>query len=522
MAMEQEYLDFFSFQARWNGDKTAIYDYDTGAQYTYREMDARADRLARFLVHRLGLKRGSCAAICARNSIAHYDMFYVSWKTGITITTYNHMLKPEEIAQLMEQERPEALLYDAAQEDRVEEWAKLPYLKALAVLHGSPSKAGVWEYDALLAQDLPPLPPVRPDPEDCMMYIHTGGSTGLPKASKMSYRAVVSNCISEIISFGLSYRDVGYQFLPLFHTGGWNVINLPLLFCGGKMVLKRDLDPGEILRLLQQERVTVGVSVPTIYAILAEHPDFASADLSALRWLIVGAAPVRQKTLEKYLSRGIKICNSFGMTEAGPNNLSLPMDMTGVEDLRKRWNSVGKPLCLNEVQIVDEDGAPVAPGEAGELCFRGPLLFSGYLNQEEETRNVWHDGWLHTGDIARQDSDGYLYVVGRKKNMIIVGGENIFPVEIEECITQFDGVREACVYGVPDDYWGEVPHALVVAGDGPVSPEALEAHLRRHLSGAKRPREIHFVDSIPRSSVGKVDYQKIRELVKQLKEDHHE
>lgn len=522
MAMEQEYLNFFSFQAKWNGDKEAIFDSDSGVRYTYRELDRRADRLARFLVHHLGLRRGDCVAFCACNSIAHYDMFYASWKTGIIITTYNHMLRSEEILRLMDQEQPKMLFYDVKLEERVEAWSRLPYLKALCTLHGDPSRPGVWAYEELLEQGLPPLPSMQPEPEDCMMYIHTGGSTGLPKASMMSYRAVVSNCISEIISFGLSYRDVGFQFLPLFHTGGWNVINLPLLFCGGKMVLKRDLDPGEIFRLLREERVTVGVSVPTIYSVLGSHPDFATADLSSLRWLIVGAAPVRQRTLEQFLSRGIKLCNSFGMTEAGPNNLSLPIDMIGVEDLRTRWNSVGKPMCLNDVQIMDDAGAPVPPGENGELCFRGPLIFSGYLGREEETRNAWHDGWLHTGDIAREDEDGYLYVVGRKKNMIIVGGENVFPVEIEECITRFEGVREACVFGVPDDYWGEVPQALVVAGDAPISLEELQTYLRKHLSGVKRPREIYFVDSIPRGSVGKVDYQKIHELVQKLKEDYHE
>ena len=429
--MEREYLNFFPFQAKWNGKKEAIYDSDADIRYTYRDLDERADQLARFLVGQLGLKKGDCVAFCARNSMAHFDMFYATWKTGIIITTYNHMLKPAEMAALMEHEKPKVLFYDAMLEDRVDEWCKLPYLKALVVLHGKATRPGVLEY-ASLPEERMPLPLVELAPEDTLMYIHTGGSTGLPKASKMSYRAVISNCISEVISFGLSYRDVGYQFLPLFHTGGWNVINLPLLFCGGKMVLKRDLIPGEILRLIGQERVTVGVSVPIIYTALTEHPDFLTADFSSVRWLIVGAAPVRQKTLGQYLDRGIKMCNSYGMTEVGPNNLSLPVDLISTEELKKHWNSVGKPMCLNEVRIVDENDKPVSPGENGELCFRGPLLFSGYLDHEGETRNAWYDGWMHTGDIAREAEDGYLYVVGRKKNMIIVGGENIFPVELEE------------------------------------------------------------------------------------------
>ena len=520
--MEKEYLDLFAFQAKWNRNKEAIYDCDADVRYTYHDLDERSDRLARILVGRFGLKKGDRVAFCARNSIAHYDMFYAACKTGIIITTYNHMLKPPEILSLMDQERPSVLFYDTILEDRVEGWSSLPYLKALVTLHGHAVKDGVWDYDALPEPDASPLPPVELDPEDILMYIHTGGSTGLPKASTMSYRAVISNCISEIISFGLSYRDVGHQFLPLFHTGGWNVINLPLLFCGGKMVIERAPDPSRVLRIIGQERITVGVAVPTVYSVLAEHPDFAAADFSSVRWLIVGAAPVRQNTLEKYLARGVKMCNSYGMTEVGPNNLSLPIDFVSVEDLRARWNSVGKPMGLNEIQIVSDNGAPVAPGGDGELCFRGPMLFSGYLGQEEETKSAWHDGWMHTGDIARQDPDGHLYVVGRKKNMIIVGGDNVFPVEIEECITRFEGVREACVYGMPDERWGEVPHALVVPKDGSLSREELSSYLRENLSGAKRPREIHLVDSIPRGSVGKVDYQQVRALAQKLKEDHHE
>lgn len=503
---------FFDFQFVWNADREAVYDSDADARYTYRDLEQRAERAARFLTEDLGLKKGDCVALCARNAMAHYDLFFAAWMTGVIITTYNHKFKPAEFSVLMNHEKPEAIFYDSMLEDLVDKWSQAPYVRALIVLHGISSHPGVLPYTALMEKSAGPLPPAEIDPEDTLMYIHTGGSTGTPKASKMSYRAVICNCIGEILSFGLSYRDVGYQFLPLFHTGGWNVINLPLLFCGGKMVLRRDLEPGAVLRLIAQEKVTVGVSVPTIYAGLAEHPDFPTADFSSVRWLLVGAAPIRQKTLEQYLARGVKLCNSYGMTEVGPNNLSLPVDFCSVDELRTHWNSVGKPMLFNEVKIVNDAGEPVPPGEPGELCFRGPLLFSGYFDQEEETKQVLRDGWLYTGDVARQDEEGYLYVVGRKKNVIIFGGENIFPVEIEECISKFVGVREVCVYGVPDEKWGEVPHALIVPQDGPISQEALEQYLKRNLSGAKRPRVIHFVDSIPRGSVGKVDYRKIREL----------
>lgn len=509
--MENTYLDLFSFQARWNASKEAIYDCDADKRYTFQELDQRAERLARFLVGRLGLKKGDCVAFCARNAMAYFDMFFAARKTGIIITTYNYMLKPAELAGLMDSEQPKVLFYDAMLEDRLNLWTTLPYLKALVVLHGRSARREVLEYDEVVGSVGPSYEPMSIDPEDILMYLHTGGTTGVPKAAKMSYRAILSNCIGEVISFGLSYLDVGYQFLPLFHTGGWNVITLPLLVCGGRIVLKRDLDPGEILHLMEQERVTVGVSVPTIYTALSEHPNFRKTDFSSVRWLITGAAPVREHILVRYLDQGVKLCNSYGMTEVGPNNISLPVDFTSVDELKKHWNSVGKPMLLNDVKIVDEQGEFVPPGGCGELCFRGPLIFSGYLGQDAETRDTVRDGWVHTGDLAKEE-DGYLYVVGRQKNMIISGGENLFPVEIESCISHLEGVKEVCVYGVPDDKWGEVPHALIVADDPPVTRETLERYLKEHLSGIKRPKVVRFVDSIPRGSVGKVDYRAIHQL----------
>ena len=476
--MEKAYLDFFSYQAKWNATKEAIYDCDAEKRYTFQDLDQRSEQLARFLVGSLGLRKGDCVAFCSRNSMAHFDMFFAARKTGIIITTYNYMLRPAELSQLMNNERPKVLFYDAMLENHLDIWRKLPFLKAIIVLHGKSACQDVLDYERVIAGTYPPFTPADMEPEDILMYIHTGGTTGIPKAAQMSYRAIVSNCLSEIISFGLSYLDVGYQFLPLFHTGGWNVITLPLLFCGGRIVLKRDLVPEVILHLMETEHVTVGVSVPTIYASLAESPNFSRTNFSSLRWLIVGAAPVREKILRKYLDHGIKMCNSYGMTEVGPNNISLPIDFVSMRTLEEHWNSVGKPMFLNSVKIIDEDGKEVESGVCGELCFQGPLLFSGYLSQEEETASVFRDGWMHTGDVVKADENGYLYVVGRKKNMIISGGENLFPAEIEETISHCDGVREVCVYGVPDDRWGEVPHALIVPAGNTLTHEMVYQYFK--------------------------------------------
>jgi fatty-acyl-CoA synthase len=244
---------------------------------------------------------------------------------------------------------------------------------------------------------------------------------------------------------------------------------------------------------------------------LWRHPDFARTDLSCFRFMISGAAPISRLTMEAYWQKGVNIMNAYGMTEVGPSNISPPLCVMSPEDIREKWDAAGIPMPFNHCRIVDEEGRDAAIGERGELIFRGLLTFSGYWRDAENTRKIVRDGWVYTGDIACRDEDGYIRICGRKKNMYISGGENIYPVEIEHVLMDHPAVEYCCVFGVPDDRWGEVGKALIVRRDKTVTKEALRSKVAQRSAKLKAPKYIEFVDAIPKNAAGKTDMKKVLE-----------
>jgi len=238
---------------------------------------------------------------------------------------------------------------------------------------------------------------------------------------------------------------------------------------------------------------------------MLERPEFAAADFSSVRWMMAGAAPTPLNVMEAFWAREIPFVLGYGMTEAGPNNLSSPAEDMSYDEMRAKYASVGKPFFFTQMRIVDDDGRDVAPGENGELIWSGPQIFSGYWNKPAETADVLRDGWVYTGDIAMQDADGYVYIVGRKKNMYISGGENVFPPEVEKALYEIPEVHEVCVIGVPDEKWGEVGKAVVALKPGAIIDKAgVVAALAGKLARFKVPRYVAFVNAVPKNSVGKI------------------
>ncbi|MGI6499780.1 MAG: class I adenylate-forming enzyme family protein [Anaerostipes sp.] len=503
--------DFNFFQSQWAGDKIAIKDYSYNKSYTYKELYERAEKLAGFLVYDMGLKKGDCIAFCSRNSIAYFDAFFACTLTGIILTTYNHMYKSSEMLELMHNENPKVLFLDSDLADRIDFYQRNTHIKQVVILHDKIEDE--LHYSSIMSKKNKKLLKHTPvQYEDILMYIHTGGTTGIPKAAMLSYRSIIANAVSESVSFGLNHDDIAYLFLPLFHTGGWNVFGIPTLLLGGRLIISKTFSPQLALQVIEEEKVTVGVAVPTVFRLLTEHEKFEETDFSSVRWLIVGAAPPDYEVSKKFSKRGIVITNAYGMTEVGPNNIAPPVHVMSHEEIFKRWDSVGKPMCLNDVKIIREDGSRVEADEIGELCFRGPQLFSGYLNRPSETKDVLIDGWVHTGDIARQDAEGFIYVEGRIKNMMIVGGENVFPLEIENFILRFPGVKDICVFGTKNRKWGEVPKAIITVNEENFNMEQLKKYINDNLAGVKRPKTIQVVHKIPKNSLGKVDYRTVHEM----------
>ncbi len=500
-------------RVRFSHSHEAVYDYDTNLRYTYGDMELRSDKLAHFLVNVLGLKKGDRIGFCAVNHVAMFDAFFTTFKTGIIITTYNCLLKETELLTLINNEAPKVIFYTREVAAGAEAMKMLGFSQEFICLDDIETDDKYRYSDIMGLTDYTIPTPPEMTFEDIQMLIHTGGTTGIPKAAMLSYRTIFYNQLVEHLYLQVIEDDSAIQTLPLFHTAGWNVMTLPILAAGGRIILTRSFAPDNLLKIIETERPTVGISVETIFKAMANHPSFETADLSSYRLLLVGAAPTGKELLERYWNKGVKIVNSYGMTEIGPNNMSHPIGMMSIDDLRKKWNSCGKPAPFNCIRLLDENGNEVGPGEKGELVFKGKLLFSGYWNDQEATEKMFNDGWVHTGDVGYLDEDGFCYISGRKKNMYISGGENIFTQEISDVISAMEGIDDVFIIGVPDEKWGEVGRALVVLSQGSsVTPEEIKAKVKHDLSTIKVPKYITFLDAIPKNAVGKSDLVTIKEL----------
>lgn len=500
------------YRTRFSQNQEAIYDVENEKHYTYQDLETRSDKLAWFLTKKLGLKKGDRIGFCAINDISFFDAFYVTYKTGIIITTYNFLLKEKELFALIENEDPRVIFYSPECVFIAMVLKEKGFNQEFICL-GEKQDGDNYCYDDIInSESYGQVDDPELDFEDIQMLIHTGGTTGKPKAAMISFRSVFYNSLVNVLYLQVQDSDSAILTLPLFHTAGWNVLTLPLLFVGGRVIMIRGFNPERVLQLVRSERPTIGISVETMYKGLAMHPDFAGTDFSSYRFLIAGAAPTGKEVLELYWKKGVKILNSYGMTEVGPNNMSFPTHFT-IDDIRKKWNSCGIPAPYNQFKIVDDNGNEVPRGEKGEMIFNGILLFSGYWNNPEATAEVFKDGWVYTGDMGYLDEDGFCYISGRKKNMFISGGENIYPQEIEDVIMMVPGVIEACIIGVPDSKWGEVGKALVVLSPGAeVTKEQVTAAVKGELSSIKAPKYVCFVDAVPKNAIGKRDTKLIFEL----------
>jgi fatty-acyl-CoA synthase len=299
----------------------------------------------------------------------------------------------------------------------------------------------------------------------------------------------------------------------MFHTGTWNTLVTPMLYSGGRVILLRRFDPDTVLDMIQTEHVSILWGVPTVYRRLMEHSRFETADFKSIRCCRCGAAPPALDMMEKYWEKGIYFCNGYGMTETSPGNLSMPAATLSITQLTQKRTSCGMLMPYNEARIVDDQDRSLPPGKKGELLFRGNLLFSGYWEDPEETEKAIRNGWFHTGDMAMKDEDGFYYIVGRKKNMYITSGENIFPQDVEEALFRNPNVMDVAVLGMPDKICGEVGKAVVVIRPGEVlTEEELRLFAQKELPAIQRPVYYTFVKALPRTAVGKLDMKELKRL----------
>jgi fatty-acyl-CoA synthase len=470
---------------------------------TYREWNAQANRTAHWL-RALGIGEGDLVAILAHNCVAYLDLWFACGKIGAIMQTLNTRLTAHELTLMLADTTPALLIYGPDFGPQVQAIREgVPGLAHYAALEAD-HRAGQHADHVLAERDSQPTtppPPVELTWDSPWVICYTGGTTGLPKGAILTHGNVAWNSINTVMSWGLTPHDRTVLNMPLYHTGGLNVLTAPLVHIGGTSIVCRGFDVDQVFDLIADGGVTIYFAVPTMFIAQQNHPRWAEADFSRLRWVLSGGAPCPPPVFEPFWERGVDFKMGYGLTESGPNTFWLPP-----EDVRRKPGSVGVPLFHVDVQVVRPDGTKAAPDEVGELLIRGPQVVPGYWNRPEETAHTFVDGWLHTGDLARHDSEGYYYIVGRLKDMIISGGENIYPAEVEGVLASHPGVVAAALIGVPDPHWGEVGRAIVVARPGAApTAEALLAFARDRLARYKVPKSVIFVDALPMTGPSKVD-----------------
>ncbi|MFL6292792.1 MAG: class I adenylate-forming enzyme family protein [Thermoanaerobaculia bacterium] len=479
--------DLLGERARLTPDKTALVYVPTGERFNYGELDERAVRMAR-IWRDLGLRKGDRVALLADNRPEILDAFFAAPKSGVIFVPLGTRLTAREMAGILADAAPSAFFHGAEHADKAAELRELVAIPHWVSLEDLPEPAGSFQ-------------PEASDPEDLWCLLYTSGTTGRPKGVMLPYRMIVWNGCNTVLGWQLREDDVSPIFTPLYHAGGLGAFLVPMVTIGGTVILHRGFDAAEVWRTIEAEGATVVLGVPTIWQMLAEAPEFRTVNLSKVRWLISGGAPLPTWIIETYQRRGVTFKQGYGMTEVGVNCFSMT-----VEESARHPGSIGKPLMFTETRLED------VQGEVGELLIRGPHVCRGYWNNPEATAAALDaEGWFHTGDLARRDAQGFHWIAGRKKDMIISGGVNVYPAEIEGELVLHPGVRDAAVVGVPHPTWGEMGVAFVVPGAEAPTAEDLSAFLGGRLAKYKIPREFRFVDSLPRTAYGKVVKGELRQ-----------
>lgn len=478
-------------------------------RFTYAQMDDRANRLANWLRRTVGVRKGDRVGILARDGVEYLDLYFACGKTGAIMTCFNWRLHPRELLQLMQDTTPRALVFSEDFADTVAEvMPEAPFVSHLLHIEGDSMCDSRHFEDALAMSTAEPVVDETVTEEDIICLLFTGGTTGLPKAAQISHRQVAWNAMNTVIH-DIRHGDVTVNVFPLFHAGGLFAYTMPMMILGGTVILTRQFDPAQVLDLIQQYRATFFGGVPTMYQMLTTAPTWDSADLSSLRFCTSGGAPLPVALVEKFRDeKHVQFKQGFGMTEFGPGLFAL-----APEDAIHKAGSIGRPNFFVDARIVDENNQPLGPGEVGELVLKGPSRASGYFNNPEASAAVMDaDGWFHTGDMAKHDDQWYFYIVDRKKDMFISGGENIYPTEIEQVLYRHPAVHMCAVIGVPDARWGEVGKACVVLKPGHSVTEAeLIEHMQTNLARFKVPRSVMFMETLPISAAGKILKRELRQ-----------
>ncbi|MBI5030606.1 MAG: long-chain fatty acid--CoA ligase [Chloroflexi bacterium] len=507
--------DYLGRRAIYSPDKLAIIDYGKNPEWrlTYRQMNERANKLANYFKS-IGVSKGDRVAIFARDGVEHLDTFFACAKLGAIHTAFNWRLHWREAVDIVENTMPKVMIYSDDFKSIIAEIENATRNTQHAIrnyihIEGKGIEGGRHFESTLQSGATTPVTCEALEAENIAALIFTGGTTGLPKAAQVSHRMIAWNTLNTVIH-DVTHNDTYLNVFPMFHTGGLFVYTLPQVIFGGTTILIRAFDPALVLSLIEKEKVTIFGGVPAMYQMMTQAENWAQVNLSSLRFCTSGGAPLPVPLVEKYTKeKGIRFKQGFGMTEFGPGIFAL-----APEDAIRKAGSIGRPNFFVDARVVDDNNQPLGPNEIGELVLKGPSYSSGYFNNPAASKDaVDAEGWFHTGDLAKYDDEWYFYIVDRKKDMFLSGGENVYPVEIEKALYQHPAVHMCAVIGVPDAKWGEVGKAIVVLKPGMQATEQeLLDHCRANLAGYKVPKSVVFVDALPISSAGKILKRELKAL----------
>ena len=487
-------------RARTSPERMAVIH--EGTRHTYAELHERVLRLAAVL-RELGVRRGDRVAYLGANHPALLESLFACGALGAIFVPLNTRLAVPELTYMLHDSGTQLVLHGVEHEPQARELLSTGQIStAIGVTDPGPDG-----YEQRLVDAVPQPLDTRVGLEEPCMIMYTSGTTGRPKGAVLTHGNITWNCVNVLLDVDLTADEVTLVSAPMFHTAALNMTCLPTLLKGGRLVIAPRFTPDLALDLIEKERITWMFGVPAMFNALATSPRWTDADLSSLRMLEAGGAPVPESTIRTYQERGLTFLQGYGMTEASPGVLFL-----GEADSVRKAGTAGRPSFFTDARVARPDGSTAAPEEPGEMVVRGPNIMYGYWGRDDATEITrTDDGWFRTGDVAVADAEGFVRIIDRLTDMFISGGENVYPAEVENVLHAHPAVDDCAVVGVPDATWGEVGHAHVIVHDGSsVTDEELVEHCRTRLARYKTPVFFSFVSELPRNASGKLLRHRLR------------
>lgn len=478
-----------------------------GRELSYAELDRRVRAAARALKHGLGVGRGDRVAFLGHNHPDFLVLLFAAARLGVIVVPLNWRLAVPEHGFMLADAGVELLFATGPFLAQAREVAgTLPCCRVVAVDgEGTPEEPDLNSLARAMGDDANPLV----GPEAPLLLVYTSGTTGTPKGAVLRQAALFWNALNSLHMHELTSRDHVLTMLPLFHVGGLNIQTVPALYAGATVTLLERFEPGAVLEAIERFRPSLTVLVPATMQALMDHPRWAAADLSSLRMIACGSQVVPLHQLRAFHARGIPAAQVYGSTETCPIAA-----YQRAEDAPAKEGATGRPALHAELRIVGADGAELPAGMRGEVLVRSPSVMLEYWGNEAATAEALREGWFHTGDVGYLDEEGDLWIVDRKKDVIISGGENVYPAELEAVLLASSRINEAVVVAGPHPRWGEIPVAVVVPADRRLDEVAVLAMFEGRLARFKHPREVRFVDALPRNAMGKVLRYRVREMLR--------